>query len=171
MIGSIQLALIFATEAHAGQRRKYTSEPYIVHPISVYNIVYSAIGRDAYEYSDDLLCGCLLHDVIEDSNISLNAITRSFGINVGEIVSYCTKLPSAGLPRKERARFNNEFYAKGNYESQSIKVADMIDNLPSIKQYDPEFYKIYRQEKLDLLSRLTKANSNLIKIAAQILEG
>jgi len=59
----IDLVTTFATNAHGEQRRKYTPEPYIVHPIRVMKL--------CAEYTDKItiLCAALLHDVLEDTEV------------------------------------------------------------------------------------------------------
>ena len=57
----IQKALLFATEAHGKQVRKYTGEPYIVHPVEVMSIVKSVVS------DEEVLAAALLHDVVEDT--------------------------------------------------------------------------------------------------------
>ena len=68
------LARVYATAAHAavGQRRKYTDQPYIVHPIRVAEIV------DLYGGTDDMISAAYLHDVVEDTAVSIDDINDMF---------------------------------------------------------------------------------------------
>lgn len=155
-------AAVFSATHHEGQKRKYTGEDYFYHPLRVSAIV----GKRS---SVDTIIAALLHDVVEDCDITLEEIEKNFGDEVANIVKYCTKIAVEGN-RKERKKIDHEFWASGPAEAQTIKVADMIDNLPSTKEYDPEFYKVLREEKLELLNMLTKADPILIETAREILE-
>ena len=73
-------ALEFAKQAHINQRRKTTGEPYIVHPVSVMNIVCQ------YTDDDDVVCAAVLHDTIEDTPTSAEDIEKNFGEKVKNLV-------------------------------------------------------------------------------------
>jgi len=81
-------ALDFAVRLHAGQKRK-SNEPYIIHPLSVAQILSQDLGvRDPL-----ILASALLHDVVEDvPDISLDDIQQEFGNVVAELVDGCTKM-------------------------------------------------------------------------------
>ena len=70
-----QTALVFATAAHAavGQMRKYTNDPYIVHPIRVATTVAKFGG------TDEMIAAAYLHDVVEDTGVSIVDILDMFG--------------------------------------------------------------------------------------------
>ena len=67
-------AIEFATKAHKGQFRKYTGEPYINHPLAVMEIVRGVPG-----HTEEMLVAAVLHDVVEDTDVSLMEITEKFG--------------------------------------------------------------------------------------------
>lgn len=83
---SIRKAFEFAASAHRGMRRK-SGELYIFHPVSVAKIAVEEIGLGATS-----AIACLLHDVVEDTNISLETISAEFGPTVANIVNGLTKL-------------------------------------------------------------------------------
>ena len=66
-------AIQFATKAHEGQTRKYTGEPYIVHPLSVMEIVKTV------DHTEEMLMAAVLHDTVEDTDVTLQDIDREFG--------------------------------------------------------------------------------------------
>jgi GTP pyrophosphokinase len=74
----------FAARAHAGQRRKSTLIPYITHPLAVSALVVEFGGDE-----DQAIAG-LLHDVVEDCDVSLLTISAEFGLRVASIVEGCT---------------------------------------------------------------------------------
>ena len=84
-IAFVQKALDYATECHSGQFRK-SGEPYIIHPIQVAGIL-GVLHFDAITVS----CG-FLHDVIEDTEATLDHLEAKFGSDVKNIVDGVTKL-------------------------------------------------------------------------------
>ncbi len=82
----IEKAFEFANSAHAGVKRK-SGEPYIIHPLAVANIVSSEIGLGATS-----IMAAILHDVVEDTDYSLQDIENLFGERVAKIVDGLTKL-------------------------------------------------------------------------------
>ncbi|HET8685116.1 MAG TPA: HD domain-containing protein, partial [Methanosarcina sp.] len=81
-----RLAMEYAAEAHAAinQRRKYTDEPYIVHPAGVVELVRSV------KHTEAMLCAAWLHDTVEDTGASLFEIRGIFGKEVAEMVEMLT---------------------------------------------------------------------------------
>lgn len=163
-------ALVFATAAHAaiGQTRKYTKEPYINHPIRVKEIMDKYAGN----VTDTMRAAALLHDVVEDTDISLDLIEEQFGSEVMELVFWLTdKSKKSDGNRKLRKAIDRESLARAPAEAQTIKLADLIDNSDSIEKYDASFWKVYSEEKKALLEVLTKGDTVLQNIAQQMLGG
>src|SRR5690554_5996823 len=77
-------ALEFARKAHAEQFRKYSNEPYIVHPIRVAELVKTV------SHSHDMVCAAYLHDVVEDTPVSIDEIHAEFGQGIGDLVDELT---------------------------------------------------------------------------------
>src|SRR5690554_4283638 len=82
----IRSAFDLAVDAHKDQRRK-SGEAYIFHPIAVAKIVASEIGLDATS-----IAAALLHDVVEDTKITLEEISNSFNPTIARIVDGLTKI-------------------------------------------------------------------------------
>ena len=82
----IEKARVFATAAHASaaQLRKYTMEPYIVHPREVAGIVSQHGGSDAQ------VAAAWLHDVVEDTGVTIEIIKAEFGEEVADLVGWLT---------------------------------------------------------------------------------
>jgi len=156
---------LFATAAHAavGQIRKYTLDPYMVHPIEVAHIVRTVPCTDA------MIAAAYLHDVLEDTRVTEAELRDAFGDEITNLVLWLTDVskPSDGV-RAVRKRIDREHTAKAPAEAQTVKVADLISNSRSITKYDPEFAKVYLQEKLLLLEVLTKADATLRQQAYKI---
>ena len=155
-------ATVFATAAHAavGQRRKYTNEPYIVHPLEVKQIV-STVTHDP-----DALAAALLHDVVEDTSVELGLIHNMFGREVGELVGWLTDVsqPTDGN-RAARKAIDRAHIAQAPALAQTIKLADLISNTRSIVQHDAKFALTYLPEKRELLRVLDRGDPVLLEQA------
>lgn len=161
-------ARYFMTAAHRAveQKRKYTNEPYEVHPIEVMGILTALGGFDSIT-----LQAALLHDVVEDTGVTLDVVTALFGSDVALLVSELTDIskPSDGS-RAERKRIDREHSASASAKAQSIKLADLISNTKTIVKHDKSFAKVYLEEKALLIDVLTKADPRLIQMAKESLE-
>ena len=162
----LQEAIEFATEAHGDQKRKYTGEPYITHPIAVMEIV-----REV-PHTEEMLMAAVLHDTVEDTPVTIEDIKTKFGTKVAELVDGLTDVsrPEDGN-RKTRKALDRAHLAKQNAEVQTIKLADLIHNTMSIGLYDPHFYKVYKEEKIKILDVLKLGNQTLMHRAQQQVGG
>ena len=151
-------AASFAAEAHKGQVRKYTGQPYIVHPIEVMNIVASVPHTDA------MLCAALLHDTVEDCGVTLEQIKELFGPEVEDLVFWLTDPPKgeSGMNRAMRKELSRQRLEIAPPEAQTIKLADLISNTASIVKHDPDFAVVYLREKAELLKVLVHGDSTLM---------
>lgn len=160
-------AFLFAKGAHerVGQTRKYTGEPYIVHPVAVAELV-AEHGGD-----EEMIAAALLHDTVEDTGVELAEIERRFGAGVAALVADLTDVstPSDGN-RAVRKRIDLEHTAAASARAQTIKLADLIDNSEGIMEHDSAFAKRYMPEKKRTLAVLTKGHPELRKRAARIVE-
>lgn len=149
-------ALNCCIEWHGNQKRKYTGEPYFHHPIEVATLL------EAANMSREVQIAGLLHDVVEDTAITTEAIRSMFGSHVAELVEMVTDVsrPEDGN-RKARKLLDLQHLAKASREGKSIKLADLISNSKSIAQHDPDFAKVYMQEKAALLEVLRDGNRTL----------
>lgn len=141
-------AEIVATVAHSaiGQVRKYTGDPYIVHPRAVVELVKTAAFVD-----EAMLATAWLHDVPEDTRITTEQIARWFGIEIGDMVWFLTNMPMPGKSRRERFEINTKRLAQATPRTKTVKVCDLIDNTSTIVDYDAKFATLYLSEKLELL--------------------
>jgi len=160
----VRRALAFATLAHGDQKRKYTGEMYIVHPVEVMEIVKTVPHDDA------MLAAALLHDVVEDTDVTLEEIRSSFGDDVASLVDDLTDVsrPEDGN-RKARKALDREHSARSSARAQTVKLADLISNSSDILENDPKFAKVFLAEKELLLEVLTKGDSTLHERAASFI--
>lgn len=164
MTDMVERARMFATAAHAavGQLRKYTFEPYIVHPAEVAEIVAGVGGSDAQ------VAAAWLHDTVEDTGVTLELIRKEFGDEVSTLVGWLTDVsrPDHGN-RAARKAVDRAHTASAPAEAQTIKLADLICNTKSIVAHDPEFARVYLAEKRALLEVMTKGDARLRERAMQ----
>jgi len=83
-IERLQRIYNFSEGVHRGQKRK-TGHPFITHPLGVANILYEADG------TEDMICVALLHDVVEDADISIRDLTDLFGKRIAKLVELLSK--------------------------------------------------------------------------------
>lgn len=161
----VEKARIFATAAHAAvkQVRKYTGEPYIVHPTEVVSIVSSV------PHTEEMLAAAWLHDVVEDTGVSLSLIHSEFDSVVHQYVKCLTDDSQAKGNRAQRKAADRARLAVAPAEVQTIKLADLISNSKSILIHDPKFAVVYLEEKRLLLEVMTKGDPKLLGIAKQVL--
>ena len=162
----VEKARVFATAAHSavGQLRKYTNEPYIVHPFEVAMTVKQVGG------TPEMIAAAYLHDTVEDTHVTIDLIEREFGLELKEMVFFLTDIskPEDG-PRWFRKKLDREHISKSDSKVQTIKLADIISNCSSIVKYDPKFAKVYLEEKRLQIEVLTKGDKILLDRARKIV--
>lgn len=160
----ILLAIAFASGAHAAvkQVRKYTDDPYIIHPLEVANLVAAVPGS-----SDEMIIAALLHDVVEDTGVTVGLIDTLFGPTVASYVFSLTDhfTPENFPDLNRKARKENEAfrYSVLPNEVKTIKLADGLSNTVSIAEHDRKFMKVYGPEKRSLLANLTGGDKGLYR--------
>ena len=163
----VDSALLFASSAHGAieQKRKYSGENYIVHPIEVMQIV-----RSLPSHTDEMLIVALLHDVVEDTEVKLVDIAVKFGAKIAEMVAEITDVsePEDGN-RAVRKGLDRDHLAKARPEVQTVKLADIISNSKDILENDPNFAKVYISELKLLLDVLDKGDPMLNQMARDIV--
>lgn len=164
MVDLLQRAEAFATKAHEGQKRKYTGEPYVEHP----RRVVAALRANGIE-EEDVLAAAWLHDVIEDCDVLFDDLCEEFGALVATYVSLLTNVQRSAGNRANRNKIDNVRLATAPGEVQSIKLADIGDNLPSIIVGDKNFAVSYVREKADTVAILTKGNAHLRAIVENVI--
>ena len=106
----INKAIIFATKAHTGQFRKGTNTPYILHTLEA-GIIVSQIKSD-----EDLICSAILHDVIEDTDITFEMVKKRFNERIAHIVASESEDKSKSW--KERKGYTLESLTKEKSEDK-----------------------------------------------------
>jgi (p)ppGpp synthase/HD superfamily hydrolase len=162
----VERARVFAIAAHSAvkQVRKYTGEPYWVHPTEVANIVASV------PHTNEMLAAAWLHDTVEDTGVTILDIQIEFGNEVAALVSWLTDVskPEDGNRAVRKAQ-DREHIAQAPAAAQTVKLADLIANSRSIMAHDPAFAKVYLEEKRMLLEVLTRGDATLMAQARSIV--
>ena len=137
----IERAYRFAKEAHKGIRRR-SGEPYILHPIAVAKIASQEIGLGSTS-----ICAALLHDVVEDTDYTVEDIRRHFGDKIAQLVDGLTKI-SGGI-FGDKASLQAENFRKllltmsEDIRVVLIKMADRLHNMRTLGSMAPnKQYKI-----------------------------
>jgi len=158
-------AMVFARKVHRAQQRRYTGNPYCDHLAEVAGIVAAAHygSNDGYWLSDQKVAVAWLHDVAEDQGVTRAELHRLFGSAVADGVMLLSDLEMGN--RATRKAASRVRLAEAPGWVQSIKCADLISNTSSIVQHDPEFAKVYLEEKRLLLDVMVSADPRLLAMA------
>lgn len=131
----LQKAFDFASGAHA-QHKRLSGDPYIIHPVAVASIL-ATLEQDVVTLS-----AALLHDVIEDAEVTPETLTQNFGEEITRLVEGVTKLSQFTFISREvrqAENFRKMFVAMGkDFRIIVIKLADRLHNMQTIKYLSPE---------------------------------
>jgi guanosine-3',5'-bis(diphosphate) 3'-pyrophosphohydrolase len=127
----LEEALCWAAECHLGQTRRGEGTPYIAHVVAV------AIILDRSQFDEDTVIAGLLHDVVEDTPVTVAEVAARFGSSVAEIVRHCSekKTDELGIARPWLDRKRDHIAAIGNapLAARAVVLADKMHNLLSIE--------------------------------------
>lgn len=168
----IKDALEFAKQKHAGQKR-LSGEPYIIHPISVAQILLD------WDMDRDTVVAGLLHDVVEDTNTSLLDVEEEFGRDVAVLVDGVTKVGKARSGRddidtylpKTKDNLTKLLVATGaDVRVIIIKLADRLHNLRTL-EYQPRDKQLKKaRESLEIFGPLAdRLNMGRVRVEIEDL--
>ena len=144
-INKITEAFTLAAESHGGQKRR-SGEDYILHPVEVAEILV-----DMRMDTDTVVAG-ILHDVVEDTLITLPDIEYSFGKDVSKLVDGVTKLRN--LPKTDSKKIENirkmVVAMSEDIRVVIIKLADRLHNMRTLKYMSPEKQQIKSKETIEI---------------------
>lgn len=168
-------AMKFATQAHASidHRRKYTNDPYIVHPAHVVAIVASV------PHTPEMLAAAWLHDVVEDvfpemgmtRDEGIAMIADEFGMTVADLVDDLTDISKkTDGNRAVRKEIDRAHTAMASPAAKTVKLADVLSNTTSILTHDKKFGRVYLGEMEKLVPVLLEGDPTLVEmvVAAQM---
>jgi len=152
----IYQAITFAEQAHNGQTRKFSGEPYLIHPLRVAQRICAVTDVP------DIICASILHDVVEDTSVSLKDIKKVFGSYVAQLVDELTdpSRPEDGN-REQRKAIARAHMDRASPVAKTIKLADRLDNLSDILVVAPSYAALYIEESRLLLEVLTEGHPDL----------
>ena len=140
-VEKITKAFNFARQAHKGVRRQ-SGEPYIMHPLAVARIVCAEIGLGSTS-----ICAALLHDVVEDTDYTIEDIQNLFGEKIANIVEGLTKISGGvfGMQASEQAENFKKLLLTMSEDIRVIliKIADRLHNMRTL-----EFMPVNKQYKI-----------------------
>ncbi|MDI3402521.1 RelA/SpoT family protein [Streptomyces cavernicola] len=149
----LRRAYLLAESSHRGQMRK-SGEPYITHPLAV-TLILAELGAET-----TTLTASLLHDTVEDTEVTLDQVREEFGAEVCFIVDGVTKLEKVDYgAAAEPETFRKMLVATGNdVRVMSIKLADRLHNMRTLGVMRPEkqarIAKVTRDVLIPLAERL-----------------
>ena len=160
-------AVEMAKTAHEGQFRK-TGEPYIVHPLAVKKIL------EEWSMDEDTIIAGILHDTVEDTNLTLDDIRKEFGESVAFLVDGVTKLSTARNGMRDidtylpetKDNFLRLMIALGDdIRVLIIKLADRLHNLRTLSALPPDKQKKIAKETLEVFAPLAdRLNMGLLRV-------
>jgi len=156
-----------ARERHAGQNRKFDNKPYFVHPSRVARLVSKYKGTS--KNLEQLLKAAVLHDTVEDTDLTLNEIRKDFGNLVASIVNELTSDVHGIKAEGKKEYLADKMANKLSDYALVIKLADRLDNVSDFNIAPESFVKKYKDETnyiLDALEskrKLTQTQKNIIK--------
>lgn len=127
----VSKAIAFAVRAHDGMRRKKSNTPYILHPLEAAVIVGSMTD------DENVIAAAVLHDVVEDADITLREVETRFGRRVRELVEAETEDKREDLPPEDTWRIRKEETLKALRETDDtdimmLWIGDKLANMRSI---------------------------------------
>jgi (p)ppGpp synthase/HD superfamily hydrolase len=149
----------YAIEKHRNVNQKYDEFDYEYHLNMVYEVALQFIHIiEEEEERENVLCGCWVHDIIEDARESYNDVKKETNATIAELAYALTN--EKGRTRQERA---NEKYYKGIRETKNasfIKFCDRIANVKYSKSKGSRMFQKYRDENDNFVSKIYVAECN-----------
>ena len=166
-IKEVYRAYLFSAEAHEGQKRK-SGEAYIFHPLAAAYILAQM------QMDTETLCAALLHDVIEDTNITKEKLANEFGKLIAELVDGVSKLSSIQFETREHAQaasFQKMLLAMNrDIRVIIVKLADRLHNLRTIEAMKPASRRRIARETLEIYAPIaSRLGMNALRTELQEL--
>ena len=121
-------AIVFAVKAHQGAERKGKGFPYIVHPMEAVSIAATMTS------DQELLAAAVLHDTVEDTNVTLKDVEREFGKRIAELVEAESDIEFEGKSRQESWRLRKEeAIERLSTATNGVKIVALADKLSNIR--------------------------------------
>ena len=146
-VDKIVSAYEYAAKHHEGQKRE-SGEPYITHPLAVAYILLE-LGMDT-----DTICGALLHDVVEDTDATLEDLQKTFGADIAMLVNGVTKLEKVEIFTKDEQKAENIrkilLAMSEDIRVIIIKLADRLHNMRTLNYCRDEKRRVIAHETMNI---------------------
>jgi len=123
-------AVLFAVQAHAGDVRKGTDIPYVIHPVEA-SVIATDMTKDA-----DVVIGAVLHDIVEDTEYGIEDIRQRFGMKIAALVGNETENKRPEMDKKASWRVRKEEFLahlrNASKESMIITLSDKLSNMRAL---------------------------------------
>lgn len=156
-MSKIIAAIRYATQAHAGQKRKGKEDPYIMHPLSV-GILLAHAGAD-----EKVVIAGILHDTIEDTAVTREDLEKEFGEDIAAMVDDVTEQDKS-LPWAERKKAALDHIPHMTTGSLMVKAADVMHNMTELiedyKIHGDDMFRHFnasKEEQIERYQKLVKA--------------
>ena len=142
----VDKAIVFATRAHQGTERRGKGFPYIVHPLEAMAIVATITN------APDLLAAAVLHDTVEDTDVTLDDLKQEFGEHIANLVADETDVKHTPdgkkLTWKERKQRDMDNLKAASREVNIVAIGDKLSNMRAIardyRQKGDALWQIFR---------------------------
>lgn len=142
----VDKAIVFATRAHQGTERRGKGFPYIVHPLEAMTIVATITNEP------DLLAAAVLHDTVEDTDVTLDELRQEFGEHIASLVADETDVKHTPdgkkLTWKERKQRDMDNLRAASREVKIVAIGDKLSNMRAIardyRQKGDALWQIFR---------------------------
>jgi guanosine-3',5'-bis(diphosphate) 3'-pyrophosphohydrolase len=136
-------------EKHAGQHQKVNGHPYVEHPI----LVATDVGQAGFE--PEMVAAALLHDIVEDSDVTVGDVRARFGDKVGDLVEAMTDDAVDVEPYERRKDQHRERVLEAGPEAAAIFAADKLNNVRALRSaYAEEGEEVAKRFKQPLDTKL-----------------
>ena len=134
-------AVAFAIQAHSGTERRGKAYPYIIHPMEAVSIV-ATITNDP-----EMLAATILHDTVEDTDVTIEQIREIFGDRVADLVQHETAPLDDSLTWREKKTQQIKQLAEAPYDSKVVALGDKLSNMRGIawdyRKIGDEVWKLF----------------------------
>lgn len=153
MMNKLEEAIIYATIMHQGKVRKFGETPYILHPLEVAQIL-STITED-----EDVITAGILHDIVEDTDGTLEEIKKRFGERVAELVASETenKYPDEDKRATWKRRKEASLLVLKNSQDKGVKMLWLADKLSNIRS----LARVYSERGDQIWQEMNQSDSGM----------
>ena len=151
LLNTIELATLVATNAHKGQTRKGSNIAYILHPMEAGTLAHSMLAQVG-RYNEDVIAACLLHDVLEDTEMTEEELAQDFSERTIELVKVQSENKANSWQQRKQATVDL-LSITDDLDVKLVHLADKLSNMRSIA-------RDYNEIGDELWSRFNENNSN-----------